>query len=84
MSTLLMAAVMAAAIGLGANAADAAIVVGKVQHVYPHHHSIMLKSHVYDMSGRTFHAAEPHRGEAVRVSYHWNHHVRWATSVRAA
>jgi len=84
MSTLLKTAVMVAVIGLGANAADAAIIVGKVQHVYPHQHSIVLKSHVYDMSGHTFHKAEPRRGEAVRVTYHWNHHVRWATSVRAA
>jgi hypothetical protein len=84
MNMLLKTAIIAGAIGFGANAANAAIAVGKVQHVYPHQHSIMLKSHVYDMSSHTFHKAEPRRGEAVRVTYHWNHHVRWATSVRAA
>jgi len=84
MSTLLKTAVMAIAIGLGANAASAAIVTGKVQHVYPRHHSIMLKSHVYDMSGRTFRSSRLHRGEAVRVTYHLNHGVRWATALRTA
>jgi len=83
MSTFLKTAILAAAIGFGASAADAAVVVGKVQHVFPRHHSIMLRSHVYDMSGRTFRAAEPRRGEAVHVTYHWVHHIRWATSVRA-
>jgi transposase len=84
MSALLKTLILTAAIGLGANAASAAVVVGKVQHVYPRHHSIMLKSHVYDMSGQTFRRAEPRRGEPVRVTYHLTHHVRWATSLHAA
>jgi len=84
MSVLLKTAILAAAIGLGANAATAAVVVGKVQNVYPRHHSIMLRSHTYDMSGHMFHKAEPRRGEDLRVTYHVTHHVRWATSVRAA
>jgi len=84
MSTLLKSTVLAAVIAIGAGAADAAVTTGKVEHVYPRYHRIMLHKHVFSMNSRTFHSARLHRGETVRVTYHWAHGHRWATAVRTA
>jgi len=84
MRTLLTSAVVAAVIGLGAGAADAAVATGKIQHVYPRYDRIVLHRHLFSMNSRTFHSVRPHRGEMVRVTYHWAHGHRWATNLKTA
>jgi hypothetical protein len=84
MSIFLKPAVLAVVIGLGANAAGAATMSGKIEHIYPRHHRIMLDKHVFGMSSRTFRSAPLHRGETVRVTYRWTHGHRWATALKAA
>jgi hypothetical protein len=84
MSTFLKPAVLAVVIGLGANAAGAATMSGKIEHVYPRHYSIMLHKHVFIMSSHTFRSARLHRGESVHVTYRWAHGHRWATALKTA
>ena len=84
MRTILTPAVFALTVGLGASAASAATTTGTIERIYPQHHRIMLHKHVFHMSPRTFRSARLHRGETVRVTYHWSHGHRWATRVAAA
>jgi hypothetical protein len=82
MGTFLKPVVLAVLIGLGANVASAATMSGKIEHIYPRHHGIMLDKHVFRMSSRTFRSAPLHRGETVRVTYRWTHGHRWVTAVK--
>jgi len=84
MSTLLTPAVLAVAIGLSANAAGAATMSGKIEHIYPSHHRIILDKHVFNMSPQTFHSSRLHRGETVHVTYYWTNGHRWVTGVKMA
>jgi len=84
MSTLLTPAVLAVAIGLSANAAGAATMSGKIEHIYPSHHRIILDKHVFNMSPQTFHSSRLHRGKTVHVTYHWTNGHRWVTGVKTA
>ena len=84
MSTSLKTAAMAAGLLLGATAANAAVMTGRIERIYPQHHTIVLDKHVFRMSSPAFHSARLHRGETVRVTYHWTHGHRWATAVKQA
>ena len=84
MSTFLKPAILAVVIGLGANAASAATMSGRIEHIYPSHHRIVLDKHVFNMSPQTFRSSRLHRGETVRVTYHWANGHRWATAVKTA
>jgi len=84
MSTFLKATVLAVAIGLSANAAGAATMSGKIEHIYPSHHRIVLDKHVFNMSPQTFRSRRLHRGEIVHVTYHWANGHRWVTGVKTA
>jgi hypothetical protein len=84
MSIYLKSAILAAAVALGANAAGAAVISGKVEHVYPRYHRIELRNHLFSMNSRTYHSAPLHRGETLRVTYHWAHGHRWATGLKMA
>ena len=84
MSTFLKPVILAVAIGLGASAAGAATMSGKIEHIYPSHHRIVLDKHVFNMSPQTFHSSRLHRGETVHVTYHWANGHRWVTGVKTA
>jgi hypothetical protein len=84
MTTFLKPAVLAVVIGLGTNAAGAATMSGKIEHIYPSEHRIMLDKHVFHMSPKTFHSSRLHRGETARVNYHWANGHRWVTGVKTA
>jgi hypothetical protein len=92
MRKFLTPAILALAVGFGASAASAATMTGKIEHVYPQHHRIMVSNHVFHMSPKTFQSARLRRGETVHINYHWSKDCsgnrcssyRWATGVRAA
>lgn len=82
MSSYLKSAVIAlVATGLGAGMANAALMSGKIEQIYPKSHRIMLGNHLFRVSPHVFHTASLRRGESVRVNYHWQHGHRWVTGV---
>lgn len=81
MRMFLKPAVLALAVGLGASAASAATMNGKIERINP-------KAHTFVLSKREFHtnphanSLRMHNGQNVRVTYHWSHGHRMATEVR--
>ena len=91
MQKFLISAVLAIAVGFGASAASAATMTGRIDHIYPQQHRIVLGQHAFHMSPKTFQSAKLRRGERVHVTYHWSKDCagnrcssfRWATGVKA-
>lgn len=70
------------ALGMGAGAASAATMTGRIAHIYPKRHEIVLNKHLVRMTPKTFNSVPLRHGEKLHVTYHWSHGHRWATALR--
>lgn len=77
-STLIALAAVAA---LGTTAASAATITGRITSIDTLAHRLTLRHHVFHWP-KAMKVGGLHKGEHVRLSYHWSHGKRWVTAYR--
>jgi hypothetical protein len=83
MKKFLTPAVLALVVGLGASAASAATMTGRIESINPKNHTFVVNKHSFHTNPHS-NSLRMHNGQSVRVTYHWSHGHRMATEVKPA